>query len=34
MMRFGGYKQSGHGREHSAESIEAYSQIKAILVRL
>lgn len=30
----GGYKQSGLGREFGAESIDAYTQIKAVLARL
>lgn len=30
---FGGYKQSGLGRELGAESIDAYTQIKAVVVR-
>jgi acyl-CoA reductase-like NAD-dependent aldehyde dehydrogenase len=34
VMPFGGYKQSGHGREFGAESIDAYTQTKAVLVRL
>ena len=34
VMPFGGYKQSGQGREYGAESIDAYTQIKAVLVRL
>lgn len=33
VMPFGGYKQSGLGREFGAESIDAYTQTKAILVR-
>ena len=33
MMAFGGYKQSGIGREFGAESIEAFTQSKAVLVR-
>ena len=32
-MAFGGYKQSGLGREYGAESIDAYTQTKAVLVR-
>ncbi|MCG7400353.1 aldehyde dehydrogenase family protein [Caballeronia zhejiangensis] len=34
VMAFGGYKQSGTGREFGAESIEAYTQTKAVLLRL
>lgn len=30
---FGGYKQSGIGKELGAESIDAYTQIKAVVVR-
>lgn len=33
VMAFGGYKQSGVGREFGAESIEAYTQTKSVLVR-
>ncbi|MDR5752413.1 MULTISPECIES: aldehyde dehydrogenase family protein [unclassified Caballeronia] len=33
-MAFGGYKQSGWGREFGQESIEAYTQTKSIMVRL
>ncbi|HSV82110.1 MAG TPA: aldehyde dehydrogenase family protein [Ramlibacter sp.] len=33
VMPFGGYKQSGLGREFGAESIEAYTQTKAVLVK-
>ena len=33
-MAFGGYKQSGWGREFGAESIEAYTQTKSVMVRL
>ncbi|MFJ1259409.1 aldehyde dehydrogenase family protein [Cupriavidus sp. CuC1] len=33
VMAFGGYKQSGIGREFGAESIDAYTQTKAVLVR-
>jgi len=32
-MAFGGYKQSGWGREFGAESIEAYTQTKSVMVR-
>lgn len=31
---FGGYKQSGYGREHGPESLEAYTQIKTIWTEL
>jgi len=34
VMSMGGYKQSGYGRENGAESIEAYSQTKSVLMRL
>jgi acyl-CoA reductase-like NAD-dependent aldehyde dehydrogenase len=33
-MPFGGYKQSGIGRENGAEVIEAYTQTKAVFVRM
>ena len=33
-MSMGGYKQSGIGREMGAESIEAYTQTKSVLMRL
>jgi acyl-CoA reductase-like NAD-dependent aldehyde dehydrogenase len=33
-MPFGGYKQSGLGRENGKEAIDAYSQTKAVFVRL
>ena len=33
VMPFGGYKQSGLGREFGAESLDAYTQSKAILVK-
>jgi acyl-CoA reductase-like NAD-dependent aldehyde dehydrogenase len=33
-MSFGGYKQSGFGRENGAESIDAYTQTKSVLMRL
>jgi acyl-CoA reductase-like NAD-dependent aldehyde dehydrogenase len=32
-MPFGGYKQSGWGREFGEESIDAYTQVKAVLLR-
>ena len=34
VMSMGGYKQSGFGRENGAESIEAYTQTKSVLMRL
>ncbi|WP_199171652.1 aldehyde dehydrogenase family protein [Pollutimonas nitritireducens] len=34
VMSFGGYKQSGYGRESGAESIDSYTQTKSILMRL
>jgi acyl-CoA reductase-like NAD-dependent aldehyde dehydrogenase len=34
VMSFGGYKQSGYGREMGAESIEAFNQTKSVLMRL
>lgn len=34
VMSTGGYKQSGYGRENGAESIEAYTQTKSVLMRL
>ncbi|MEN5215117.1 aldehyde dehydrogenase family protein [Pseudomonas pudica] len=33
-MPFGGYKQSGWGREFGQESIEAYTQVKAVMLRM
>jgi phenylacetaldehyde dehydrogenase len=33
VMPFGGYKQSGLGREFGAESLDAYTQSKAVLVK-
>jgi phenylacetaldehyde dehydrogenase len=33
VMAFGGYKQSGLGREYGIESIDAYTQTKAVMVR-
>ena len=33
-MSMGGYKQSGFGREMGAESIEAYTQTKSVMMRL
>lgn len=34
VMSFGGYKQSGYGREQGVESIDAYTQTKSVLLRL
>ncbi|GJH27059.1 aldehyde dehydrogenase family protein [Caballeronia novacaledonica] len=34
VMSMGGYKQSGFGREMGAESIDAYTQTKSVLMRL
>jgi acyl-CoA reductase-like NAD-dependent aldehyde dehydrogenase len=34
VMSIGGYKQSGYGREMGPEAIDAYSQTKAVLMRL
>jgi betaine-aldehyde dehydrogenase len=33
-LPFGGVKQSGFGRENSAYSLEAYSEIKATYIQL
>ena len=33
-MPFGGYKQSGQGRENGADVIDAYTQTKAVFVRM
>ena len=33
-MPFGGYKQSGQGREFSNHAIEMYTQLKSVFVRL
>ncbi|GLC91886.1 aldehyde dehydrogenase [Cupriavidus sp. TA19] len=34
VMPFGGYKQSGWGREFGQESIDAYTQVKAVMLRM
>ena len=31
---FGGYKQSGYGREHGPESLTAYTQVKTVWLEL
>ena len=33
-MPFGGYKQSGWGRENGREGIEAYTEVKSVSVAL
>jgi phenylacetaldehyde dehydrogenase len=33
-LPFGGYKQSGWGRENGREGVEAYTEIKAVSVAL
>ncbi len=33
-MPFGGYKQSGWGREHGSEVLEAYTQTKSVVINL
>ena len=33
-MPFGGYKQSGWGRENGLEALEAYLETKSVLVSL
>ena len=33
-MPFGGYKQSGYGREFGAASLDAYTELKSVYVRL
>lgn len=34
MLPFGGYKQSGLGREFGEESVDAYTQVKSVVVGL
>jgi acyl-CoA reductase-like NAD-dependent aldehyde dehydrogenase len=34
MLPFGGYKQSGLGREHGAEAIEMYTETKTVMIQL
>lgn len=31
---FGGYRQSGYGREHGPESLDAYTQVKTVWLEL
>ena len=31
---FGGFRLSGWGREHGRESVEAYTELKSVMVRL
>jgi acyl-CoA reductase-like NAD-dependent aldehyde dehydrogenase len=33
-MPFGGYKQSGWGREHADHAVELYTEVKAVNVQL
>jgi phenylacetaldehyde dehydrogenase len=33
-LPFGGYKQSGWGREHGREGVEAYTEVKSVTVAL
>jgi phenylacetaldehyde dehydrogenase len=33
-MPFGGYKNSGLGREHGREGVEAYTEIKTVSITL
>jgi phenylacetaldehyde dehydrogenase len=33
-MPFGGYKQSGIGREHGRSAIEMYTELKSVCIRL
>ena len=33
-MAFGGFKQSGLGREYGQEPIDAYTQVKSVWARL
>ena len=34
MVSFGGYKQSGYGRELGAHSVEAYTQVKSVWINM
>ena len=31
---FGGFRQSGWGREHGRQSVESYTELKSVMVRL
>jgi len=33
-MPFGGYKQSGFGREHGRVAIEAYTELKSVCMMI
>jgi phenylacetaldehyde dehydrogenase len=33
-MPFGGYKQSGWGRENGREGVEAYTELKSVAIDL
>jgi phenylacetaldehyde dehydrogenase len=33
-LPFGGYKQSGWGREHGREGVEAYTEVKSVSMAL
>jgi phenylacetaldehyde dehydrogenase len=33
-LPFGGYKQSDIGREHGRQSIEAYTELKSVIIEL
>jgi len=33
-LPFGGYKQSGFGREQAREGVEAYTELKTVIIAL
>ncbi len=33
-LPFGGYKQSGFGREQARQGVEAYTELKSVIIRL